>query len=126
MFLLEGATRDPRVAAAALSVEQDISGITQADIQRLAREYLVPARQWSLSILPKGMTLADAAALDRAVDRCYRRQPFTGERERVEFLFALYERLAAPLLPAPGKARTARAAAMTADSCFFERFSGHG
>ncbi|GAA0864045.1 insulinase family protein [Sphingopyxis soli] len=67
MFLLEGATRDPRVAAAALSVEQDISGITPADIQRLAREYLVPARQWSLAILPKGMTLADAAALDRAV-----------------------------------------------------------
>ena len=66
MFLLEGATRDPRVAAAALSVEQDISGITPADIQRLAREYLVPARQWSLAILPKGMTLADAAALDRA------------------------------------------------------------
>lgn len=43
------------------------------------------------------------AALDRAVDRCYRRQPFGTERERVEFLFARYERLAAPLLPPPKK-----------------------
>ena len=36
-------------------------------------------------------------ALDRAVDRIYRRQRFTTERERVEHLFALYERLKAPL-----------------------------
>jgi hypothetical protein len=39
------------------------------------------------------------AALDRAVDRCYRVQPFTSDRQRVEHLFALYERLTAPLLP---------------------------
>ena len=36
-------------------------------------------------------------ALDRAVDRLYRRKRFTSERERVEFLFQLYERLQAPL-----------------------------
>jgi len=66
MFLLEGATRDPRVPAAALSIERDISSVTPADIQRLAKTYLVPDRQWSLAILPKGMTLADAAALDKA------------------------------------------------------------
>ena len=35
--------------------------------------------------------------LDKAVDRCYRKQPFTSERERVEFLFELYQKLAAPL-----------------------------
>ncbi len=40
------------------------------------------------------------ADLDRAVDRCYRPQPFTSERQRVEFLFALYESYTAPLLPA--------------------------
>ena len=34
------------------------------------------------------------AELDRAVDRCYRPQPFTSDRQRVEFLFALYQRLA--------------------------------
>ncbi|WP_374525529.1 M16 family metallopeptidase [Sphingopyxis sp.] len=66
MVQLEDATRDPRVAAAALSIEQDISSVTPADIQRLAKAYLVPARQWSLAILPKGMTLAGAAALDKA------------------------------------------------------------
>jgi hypothetical protein len=43
------------------------------------------------------------AALDRAVDRCYRSQPFTSDRQRVEFLFALYEKLTAPLLPARRK-----------------------
>ena len=36
-------------------------------------------------------------ALDRAVDRLYRRARFTSERERVEYLLALYERLQAPL-----------------------------
>jgi hypothetical protein len=41
--------------------------------------------------------------LDRAVERCYRPEPFASDRERVEFLFALYEKLTAPLLPAPAK-----------------------
>ncbi len=36
-------------------------------------------------------------ALDRAVDRLYRRKRFTSERERVEYLFAQYERMQAPL-----------------------------
>ena len=31
--------------------------------------------------------------LDRAVDRCYRKEKFETERERVEFLFGLYENL---------------------------------
>ncbi len=35
--------------------------------------------------------------LDRAVDRFYRRKRFTSERERVEHLFALYERMQVPL-----------------------------
>jgi len=39
------------------------------------------------------------AKLDRAVDRCYRSQPFASERNRVEFLFRLYEQLTSPLLP---------------------------
>ena len=60
MFLLEGATRDPRVTAAALSIQDDLAAVTAADVQRLAREYLTPRRQWSLAILPRGMTLAAA------------------------------------------------------------------
>ncbi len=39
------------------------------------------------------------AELDRAVDRCYRKEPFPSDRARVEFLFKLYEQLTAPLLP---------------------------
>ena len=55
-------------------------------------------------------------ALDRAVDRLYRRKRFTSERERVEYLFALYERMRAPLAAQaggskPGVGRHAR------DSC---------
>ena len=36
-------------------------------------------------------------ALDRAVDRLYRRSGFASERERVEHLFALYEKMYTPL-----------------------------
>ena len=36
-------------------------------------------------------------ALDRAVDRLYRRASFASERERVEFLFSQYEKMQAPL-----------------------------
>jgi hypothetical protein len=35
--------------------------------------------------------------LDRTVDACYRDKPFHSDRERVEFLFELYEKLTAPL-----------------------------
>jgi hypothetical protein len=47
--------------------------------------------------------------LDKAVDRCYRKQPFSSERERVEHLFELYQRLAAPLTAAAKPERKKRA-----------------
>ena len=54
--------------------------------------------------------LAAHRALDRAVDAAYRKAPFDTERSRVEYLFALYQQLTAPLLPTPaGKARRGRA-----------------
>ena len=46
-------------------------------------------------------------ALDRAVDRLYRPRKFASERERVEHLFMLYERMRAPLV-ASGKKKTRR------------------
>ena len=46
------------------------------------------------------------AELDRAVDLCYRPQPFDSDRYRVEHLFALYEKLTAPLLPGTKKRRS--------------------
>ena len=66
--------------------------------------------------LKKGSTLADLydpltmpptlhkahADLDRAVERCYRKEPFGSDRERVEFLFQLYEKLTAPIMAAAG------------------------
>jgi zinc protease len=66
MYLLKGATRDPRIAAAAMAMEDDILAVGAADVQRLAARYLLPDRQWSLAILPQGMSLADASALDAA------------------------------------------------------------
>jgi len=47
-------------------------------------------------------------ALDRAVDRCYRPEPFASDRHRVEFLFALYEKLTAPLVAAAKPKRRKR------------------
>jgi hypothetical protein len=45
------------------------------------------------------------AGLDRAVDLCYRPQPFDTDRHRVEHLFALYEKLTAPLIATGKKGR---------------------
>jgi hypothetical protein len=56
--------------------------------------------------IPIALKLAKAhAELDRAVDRCYRPKPFDSDRQRVEHLFALYEKLTAPLLPSGRKVR---------------------
>jgi len=49
--------------------------------------------------MPKALLEAHQE-LDRAVDRCYRPEPFTSDRQRVEYLFALYEQLTAPLVAA--------------------------
>jgi hypothetical protein len=46
--------------------------------------------------------------LDRAVDRGYRPEPFPSDRHRVEYLFALYEQLTAPLVAAAKPARKGR------------------
>src|SRR6266571_5169828 len=77
--------------------------------------------------LPKTATLADLydplsmppalakahAELDRAVEKSYRPEPFDSDRQRVEFLFALYEKLTAPLLPITPKTRRSRSTAST-------------
>ncbi len=53
-------------------------------------------------------------ALDRAVDRCYRPEPFPSDRHRVEYLFALYEKLTAPLVAAAKPTRKGRKTQTTA------------
>jgi hypothetical protein len=42
-------------------------------------------------------------ALDEAVDKLYRSAPFSGDRDRVEHLFGLYERSVAPLVAAAAR-----------------------
>ena len=44
--------------------------------------------------------------LDKAVDKCYRSQPFTSEAKRIEFLFELYEKYTAGLFASEKKTRT--------------------
>jgi hypothetical protein len=48
-------------------------------------------------------------ALDLAVDRLYRKEPFADDRERVEHLFRLYEQMTAGLLATPGRVKRSRA-----------------
>ena len=46
--------------------------------------------------------------LDRAVDRCYRPEPFPGDRHRVEYIFARYGQIPAPLIAAAHPSRKGR------------------
>jgi hypothetical protein len=57
--------------------------------------------------MPPELTRAHAD-LDRAVEKCYRPEPFRSDRERVEHLFGLYEQLTVPLLPASPRTRSPR------------------
>ena len=63
------------------------------------------------NLMPPNLRKAHRA-LDRAVDRLYRRKPFASERERAEHLFMLYEKMRAPLVAAmkakPKRRRTRR------------------
>ena len=81
-------------AAAVLAARENHPGATLADL-------------YDPLAMPADLARAHAA-LDRAVDLCYRPQPFPDERRRFEHLFALYERLVAPLT-APAKAARRRA-----------------
>jgi hypothetical protein len=84
---------------------QEATQAQREDVEKAAQAVLDARTQFPNSTLadlydPVGMppALAKAhATLDQAVDRCYRKEPFHTDRERVEYLFALYEKLAAPL-----------------------------
>lgn len=57
------------------------------------------ANLYDPNLMPSTLLKAHEA-LDRAVDACYRKQPFTSEIERVQYLFKLYEQKTAPLATA--------------------------
>jgi hypothetical protein len=64
---------------------------------------------YSPTTMPPDLAKAHAA-LDRAVDRCYRAKTFASERERVEFLFARYRELTEPLMARMTPAKPRRSA----------------
>ncbi len=53
MSQIEGATRDPNVLPAMGSFGSDLLGVTAADIQRLAKQYLLEDKSWSVIVLSK-------------------------------------------------------------------------
>jgi hypothetical protein len=55
--------------------------------------------------MPVGLRKAHDA-LDRAVDNAYRRMVFRSDKERVEFLFELYQKLTQPLIARSPKKRS--------------------
>lgn len=50
------------------------------------------------------------AVLDKAVEKAYRAEPFKTDRERVEYLFAMYDKMVTPLAPAVPPTRTKKPA----------------
>ena len=78
-----GFSRLEPLAQAVLDVRSVHSGTTLADL-------------YDPDLMPTKLRQAHLA-LDRAVDRLYRRTGFTSERERVEHLFMLHEKMSVPL-----------------------------
>ena len=86
---------------------QEVTDKQQAAVEAAAQAVLVGRAKYLASTLadlydPLTMPaplLQAHQQLDRAVDPCYRPEPFPSDRHRVEYLFALYEQLTAPLEP---------------------------
>ena len=102
-----------------------LSGAVQEALLSAAKRAVGPARELRVVIAALAgkptavlMKPVDASApaelhkahqaLDRAVDRCYRPGPFPSDRHRVEYLFALYEKITAPLVAAAKPKRKRR------------------
>lgn len=63
---------------------------------------------YDVDVMPRELRKAHRD-LDTAVDKLYRSAPFSGDRNRVEHLFGLYEKLVVPLAAATPKTRRIRA-----------------
>jgi hypothetical protein len=85
-----------------------ISALAQAVLDaRDAHPGATLADLYDPDIMPPNLRKAHTA-LDLAIDRLYRREPFTSDRERVEHLFALYEKLTADLFTQTAKPKRGR------------------
>ena len=61
--LMAGATFDPRRIDATRSIAKDFLSITPADLQAAAAKYLVPARDWTMAVVPKPAKTGDQPAV---------------------------------------------------------------
>jgi hypothetical protein len=76
---------------------QKIRALAQAVLDaRAAHPGATLADLYDPDVMPPDLRKAHRA-LDQAVDKLYRAAPFSSDRERVEHLFGLYEKLVAPL-----------------------------
>ena len=82
------------LAQAVLDARSEFPNATLADL-------------YEIDLMPTPLRAAHRA-LDKAVDKLYRSTTFAGDRDRVEHLFGLYERLVAPLSPSSSRARSRR------------------
>ena len=99
---------DPRRARIRALAQAVLDARAQFSTSTLADLYDADVMPWQLRKAHR--------ALDRAVDKLYRSAPFTGDRDRAEHLFGLYERLVAPLTAAnPAPPKRLRKSAETAD-----------
>jgi hypothetical protein len=74
---------------------------------RAAHDGATLADLYDPDVMPEDLHKAHCA-LDEAVNQLYRKAPFASDRERVEHLFGLYEKLTAPMLAAAAKSKRAR------------------
>lgn len=82
-----------------------LAGLAQVVLDaRAAHPRATLADLYDPDVMPSDLRRAHNA-LDVAVDRLYRKTPFSSDRERVEHLFMLYEQMTAGLLAKPAKAR---------------------
>lgn len=94
VFDLRAKDRLSTLAQAVLDARADHPGATLADL-------------YDADVMPGNLRRAHEA-LDRAVDRLYRPAAFSGDRERVEHLFGLYEGTVAPLTASASSRATRR------------------
>ncbi|MDB5509626.1 MAG: methylase [Hyphomicrobiales bacterium] len=82
-----------------------VSGLAQAVLDaRAAYPDATLAELYDPDTMPPNLRKAHQA-LDLAVDKLYRKEPFGSDRERVEHLFGLYEKLTATLLTSAVKSK---------------------
>jgi hypothetical protein len=87
-------TKLAKLAKTVLDARATHAGATLADL-------------YDPDVMPEDLRKAHRV-LDEAVDRLYRKEPFASDRERVEHLFGLYEKLTAPMVAAAAKPKRGR------------------